>query len=198
MSSPAAASATPPTFAKSLTPNANSNSAAGRSCCSRCFRLRGWPAQSVCRSRRSSRTWRSATTSCTASGTGCAIPRSTPPVGSGITPRRQICGSTPTTRCTTTTPTSSARTMTSATASCAWTRTSAGSRCIWFSRCPTPSTPASSSTGSPPTTSRSASSSRAASTRPTFVPAVKRCWPRSAATPPATTCCIRCCLGPQR
>ena len=49
------------------------------------------------RSPRSSRTWRSATTSCTASGTGCATPRSTPPPGSGTTPRRPRRGSTRTT-----------------------------------------------------------------------------------------------------
>ena len=42
-----------------------------------------------CRSPRSSRTWRSATTSCTVSGTGCATPRSTRPPGSGTAPRRR-------------------------------------------------------------------------------------------------------------
>ena len=61
-----------------------------------------------CRSPRSSRTWRSGTTSCTASGTGCATRRSTRRPGSGTTPRRRTCGSTRTTRCTTPTRTCSA------------------------------------------------------------------------------------------
>ena len=100
----------------SSTSSASSNWAAAPCCCSRCFRLHGWRALPGSRSRRSSRTWRSATTSCTASGTGCATTRSTPPPGSGTTPPRPTCGSTRTTRSTTPTPTSSARTTTSATA----------------------------------------------------------------------------------
>jgi linoleoyl-CoA desaturase len=66
------------------------------------------------------------TTSCTASGTGCATRRSTRRSGSGTTPPRPTCGSTATTRSTTRSRTCSAVTTTSATGSCASTRTSAG------------------------------------------------------------------------
>jgi hypothetical protein len=44
---------------------------------------------------RSSRTWRSGTTSCTASGIGCATPTSTRRTGSGTPPRPRTPGSTP-------------------------------------------------------------------------------------------------------
>ena len=77
----------------------------------------GSSARSGCRSRRSWTTWRSGTTSCTGSGTGCRTRRSTPPPGTGTTRRRPSSGSAPTTSCTTRTRTSSARTTTSATAS---------------------------------------------------------------------------------
>ena len=86
----------------------------------------GGSARPGCRWPRSSRTWRSATTSCTASGTGCVTRRSTRPRGSGTTPAPSSSGSTATTRSTTPSPTSSAATTTSATASCGSTRTSAG------------------------------------------------------------------------
>ena len=56
-----------------------------RCCCSARSRRPGSSAPPACPSPRSSRTWRSATTSCTASGTGCATRRSTPPPGSGTT-----------------------------------------------------------------------------------------------------------------
>ena len=112
-------------------------------------------ARPACRSPRSSTTWRSATTSSTASGTGCATPRSTRRPGSGTTPPRPSSGRSRTTSCTTTSPTSSARTTTSATASCASTRTRSGSPSTSSSRCGTPSTRCSSSTASRPTTSSS-------------------------------------------
>ena len=57
---------------------------------------------------------------------------------------------------------------------------------------------ASSSTASPSTTCRSASTSRAAVDKDDFRPAARRCSPRSAGTPPATTCCTRCCRAPRR
>jgi hypothetical protein len=107
---------------RSSRPSATSSSAAARCCSSRSSRRPGCSAPSGCRWPRSSRTWRSATTSCTVSGTGCATPRSTPRPGSGTTSPRPSSGSTPTTSCTTPTPTSSARTTTSATASCGSTR----------------------------------------------------------------------------
>ena len=68
---------------------------------------------------RSSRTWRSRTTSCTRSGTGCAIPRSSRAPGSGTRSARRTSGGTRTTSCTTPGPTCSARIATSATACCA-------------------------------------------------------------------------------
>ena len=52
---------------------------AGPSCSSRSSRPPGCWAPPACPWPRSSRTWRSATTSCTASGTGCATRRSTRP-----------------------------------------------------------------------------------------------------------------------
>ncbi len=51
-------------------------------------------ARSGSRSQRSSRTWRSAITRCTASGTGCATTRSIRRPGSGTMPHPPICGST--------------------------------------------------------------------------------------------------------
>ena len=86
-------------------PAQGSSWAAAPCCWSRCSRRRGSSAPSACRSPRSSRTWRSATTSCTASGTGCATRRSTRPRGSGTTPPPPSSGSTRTTSCTTRTPT---------------------------------------------------------------------------------------------
>ena len=83
--------ATRRTSARSSPCSAASSSA--RAPCSSAPRCRrcGCSAPSACRSPRSSRTWRSATTSCTASGTGCATRRSTPPPGSGTsaTPAEQ-------------------------------------------------------------------------------------------------------------
>ena len=81
---------------------------AGR-CWSRCSRRRGSPALRCCRWPRSSRTWRSATTSCTASGIGWAIRRSIQRAGSGTPPRPRSRGSTPTTSCITRTPTCSGK-----------------------------------------------------------------------------------------
>ena len=64
---------------KVIAASASSSWAAGPSCWSRSSRPPGSRAPPGCRWPRSSRTWRSATTSCTASGTGCATRRSTPP-----------------------------------------------------------------------------------------------------------------------
>ena len=66
-----------------------SSSGAGRCCCSARSRPPGWSARPACRWPRSSTTWRSATTSSTASGTGCATPRSIRRPGSGTWPRRR-------------------------------------------------------------------------------------------------------------
>ena len=159
-------------------PSASSSSAAAPCCCSRCSRRRGSSAPPACRSPRSWRTWRSATTSCTASGTGCATRRSTPPPGSGTTRRppdmwkhshnelhhtytnvhRQ--GQRPRLR-------HHARRRGPALDAVLPRR----------SRCGTSSTPASSSTASRPTTSSSASTSRARRTR-TEVPAPGQDGPR--------------------
>ena len=80
--------ATPHTSARSSTSSASSSSAAAPCCSFSLFPpgLAGRHRRPVA-SPRSSRTWRSATTSCTASGTGCATRRSTRPPGSGTTPR---------------------------------------------------------------------------------------------------------------
>ena len=137
--------------------SASSSWAAGRCCSAAAAAPRGCSARRAWRWPRSSTTWRSGTTSCTASGTGCATRRSTRSPGSGTTRRRRSSGSARTTSRTTPTPTSSARTTTSATASCASTRTSRGSRATSCSRCGTSSTRASSSTASRCTTSTSAS-----------------------------------------
>ena len=72
----------------------------------------GSPARPRSARRRSSTTWRSGTTSSTASGTGCVTRRSTPRRGSGTTSPRRTTGRTATTRSTTPTPTSSATTTT--------------------------------------------------------------------------------------
>ena len=97
-------------------------------------RRHGSPASAPSRCRRSSTTWRSATTSCTASTTGPAFRRSRARASSGTPPARATSGATPTTTCTTPTRTSSARTATSATASCGCPRTSRGAPTTWGTR----------------------------------------------------------------
>ena len=116
--SPTSASATPPTSGESSRRSAPSRSAAGHCCSAASSRRSGWPAPRCSACRRSSTTWRSATTSCTASTTGWAIRRSRAAGSNGTPPARATSGGTRTTTCTTPTPTSSAWTATSATASC--------------------------------------------------------------------------------
>ena len=111
--------------------------------------------------RRSSTTWRSATTSCTASTTGSRTPSSRARASSGTRPAPATSGATPTTTCTTPTPTSWARTATSATASCACPRTSPGGPTTSATRSTRRCWRPSSSTAWRCTTSRPSASSRA-------------------------------------
>ena len=94
------------TSARSSRPSAASSSAPRRAALHDRSRRPGSSAPPACASPRSSTTWRSATTSCTASGTGCATPRSTPRPGSGTCHAGRAVEVTATTSCTTPTPTS--------------------------------------------------------------------------------------------
>ena len=149
---------------------------------------------------RSSRTWRSATTSCTASGTGCATRRSTPPPGSGTyaSPAEQWKHSHNELHHTYTNVIGKDNDL-----GYGIMRVDEDQR--WHpmlpraSRCGTSSTPASSSTASRPTTSSSARTSRRKQRprTPEFqarAKAVLRQDPQPGA--PRTTSSTRCCRGP--
>ena len=81
--SPTSASATASTSSRSCGPSGASSSPAGRCCSPASSRRRGSAAPPRWRCRRSSTTWRSATTSCTGSTTSCRTRPSTAPRSTG-------------------------------------------------------------------------------------------------------------------